>query len=157
MRLLASPLVGYGHGDYPSAATRTVGMQGARADRALAFRHPTEQPFRRSGPFDGRIPRATPSAARAKCPRYRASSAVQDAIPPWGPVLEDGLSSRWAISCYGWRIDVELDDKLSGHDAEAQVIKVAEAAPYSREIKLASIPERRLRRAAATNKDCVGQ
>ena len=95
--------------------------------------------------------------ARAKCPRYRASSAVQDAIPPWGPVLEDGLSSRWAISCYGWRIDVELDDKLSGHDAEAQVIKVAEAAPYSREIKLASIPERRLRRAAATNKGCVGQ
>lgn len=54
-------------------------------------------------------------------------------------------------------IDVELDDKLSGHDAEAQVIKVAEAAPYSREIKLASIPERRLRRAAATNKGCVGQ
>jgi len=46
---------------------------------------------------------------------------------------------------------------LSGHDAEAQVIKVAEAAPYSREIKLASIPERRLRRAAATNKGCVGQ
>ena len=144
VRLLAPSLVGSGHRDYPPAATRTAGMHAARTDRALAFPRPTEQPFRRSGPFGGRIPGTTQSAARAKCPRYERRRRSRVRFYLRVPVLEDVLSSRRAISwlCAG-RIDVTLGDKLNGYDAEAQV-GWRGSGLLGEEIKLASIPGERV-------------
>jgi hypothetical protein len=51
VRLLASPLVGSGHGDYLPAATCTAGMQGARAGRALEFCRPTRATIPAVGPI----------------------------------------------------------------------------------------------------------